>query len=148
MKEFFGRVSSTRYRIITSRFYELRAAKKYVNTAEVVREPFTFTCKDFFSGCDRLKAAYVKIPERSVVTLCPLFFSSRFSPLSKMCSSRSFVPSNDAHVYRGTNLSMLCRLSGYTFRIRSYYGSRAHAPRRSHEITAIDWYASRQLIIS
>jgi hypothetical protein len=105
-KEFFGTVSDSKYRKITGRFYNLQGAKQYANTQEQQSQKFEFSCIDRLNHCvnsggDEVIGAYVPTPARNTVVFCPLFFSSRVLPLSYLCSSPGYHPSNDAHYYRG-----------------------------------------------
>ncbi|KAK2466189.1 hypothetical protein APHAL10511_001831 [Amanita phalloides] len=103
--EFFGKnVSPTQYRTVTNRFYDLQGAKGSANTREQQPIKFSFSCNDYVGGCKSGVGAYVKNPERSVVTFCPPFFSYRMIALSYLCSTPSYQPSNDAYYYRGATL--------------------------------------------
>lgn len=88
---------------MTSRFFDLQGAKSSANTQEQQPIKFSFSCIDFIGGCGRGVAAYVQKPAQNVVTLCSIYFSSRAIALSKMCSTPSFQPSNDAFHYAGTH---------------------------------------------
>jgi hypothetical protein len=113
-KEFFGTASTTRYRTITGRFYNLQGAKQYANTQEQQPQKFQFSCLDRWNHCVNAEdgsekiGAYVHAPERNTVELCPLFFSSRVLPLSYLCSNPRYHPSNDAHYYRGAKVHLFC----------------------------------------
>ena len=102
--ELFGKgVSATQYQTVTNRFSQLQGAKKYANTLEDLEQPivFSFSCHDYFNDCTPKTVAYVMPPDNDVVTLCPLFFSSLMVPLSYICSTPSYLPSNVAIDFQG-----------------------------------------------
>jgi hypothetical protein len=89
---------------VTSRFFDLQGAKSSANTQEQQPIKFSFSCIDFIGACGRGVAAYDQKPAQNVVTFCSIYFSSRAIALSKMCSTPSFQPSNDAFHYAGTHM--------------------------------------------
>ena len=100
------RNAKPKIRLVVNRFSLLREVKKYVNTLQDLEQgtEFSFSCQDTLNICQPGMNAYVMTPERNVVNLCPSFFEKE--PLSSMCSTPYYLPSNPAVNFQGAYITV------------------------------------------